>query len=382
MAPDARPDALARLGREAAALEGPIAASAAWRALVAEADDLRGLAEGEGDGGAPAGGAGAPAAGAAGGAAPGERAELARMARAELAALAPALETAQARLVASLLPRDEADGRSAIVEVRAGVGGEEAALFAGELAAMYAAYAGARGWAWAVLSEQREESAGGLREGSYSVAAPDAGGGARAGAAGGGVFGRLRHESGVHRVQRVPVTQSTGKLQTSTATVTVLPEAEDVDVHIAPGDVRVETFRSRGAGGQSVNTTDSAVRVTHVPTGVVVAIQDERSQIQNRAKALKVLRARLWEAERERVAAARSRDRKSQIGTSARSDRVRTYNYAQNRVTDHRVGLSKHDIGRFLAGDDLDELFDALDRARQEEALAALDGDGAGGGAR
>ena len=209
----------------------------------------------------------------------------------------------------------------------------------------------------------QSEGSEGVREGVVAVG-------------GEGVYGRLKHESGVHRVQRVPSTQSTGKLQTSTMTVTVLPEAEEADVEIKPGDIRVDTYRAQGAGGQHVNTTDSAVRITHIPSGLVVSIQDERSQIQNRIKAMRVLRSRLSEAERERLASARSRDRKAQIGTSSRSDRKRTYNFTQSRITDHRVNLSIHDTASFMVGEGLDTFLDALDAQEQEESLAFLGEEG------
>jgi peptide chain release factor 1 len=197
------------------------------------------------------------------------------------------------------------------------------------------------------------------------------------GIAGEGVFGRLKYESGVHRVQRVPSTQSTGKLQTSTMTVAVLPEAEEADVEVRAQDLRIDTYRAQGAGGQHVNTTDSAVRITHLPTGLVVSIQDERSQQQNRVKAMRVLRSRLYEAERQRIAEERSKDRKSQIGTSARSDRIRTYNFTQNRVTDHRVGQSKHDMAGFMRGELLDDFLEALLALEQEEELARVVSGGA-----
>jgi peptide chain release factor 1 len=345
MAPDVDPRTLGVLGREAASLGQVLAASARWRAAASEAEDLQSvLREAEGSGGG------------------GDTAELVKMAKSELETALPAVAAAENALIRLLLPVDEANQRDAILEFRAGVGGEEAALFAGEMYAMYEQYAKAAGWGWQPMFSQKDEGSDGegLREGVVSVTGP-------------GVYGRLRHESGVHRVQRVPTTQSTGKLQTSTMTVAVLPEAEEVDVTIVPADLRIETYRSGGAGGQSVNKTDSAVRITHIPSGVVVAIQDERSQLQNRVKAMRVLRARLFEEQREKLASARSKDRKSQIGSSARSDRVRTYNYAQNRVTDHRVGISKFDVERFMRGEDLDEVFNAMDEALQDEALAALE---------
>ena len=290
-------------------------------------------------------------------------AELAELAKLELESTAlPVLMSQESRLLRLLLPRDEANERDAIIEIRAGVGGEEAGLFAGEMLRMYELYAAKRGWRWSPMFIQSEGSEG-VREGVVAVG-------------GEGVYGRLKHESGVHRVQRVPSTQSTGKLQTSTMTVTVLPEAEEADVEIKPGDIRVDTYRAQGAGGQHVNTTDSAVRITHIPSGLVVSIQDERSQIQNRIKAMRVLRSRLYEAERERLASARSRDRKAQIGTSSRSDRKRTYNFTQSRITDHRVNLSIHDTASFMVGEGLDTFLDALDAQEQEESLAFLGEEG------
>ena len=285
---------------------------------------------------------------------------LAALAREELSGAAqPALDAAEALLTRLLLPRDEADSRDVILEVRAGVGGDEAALFASELLALYEAYAASKGWSWSPLIVTQEAEYGGVREAVIAVA-------------GDGAFGRLKFESGVHRVQRVPVTQSTGLLQTSTATVAVLPEAEEVDVVIRPAELRIDTYRAQGAGGQHVNTTDSAVRITHLPTGIVVAIQDERSQTQNRVKAMRVLRARIFDRERERIESERRRERNSQVGSSARSDRVRTYNFTQNRITDHRVGLSKHNVDAMMKGECLDEFIDALEDASKEEQLKAL----------
>jgi peptide chain release factor 1 len=286
--------------------------------------------------------------------------ELAAMARSELHDSAlPALEAAEGALTRLLLPRDEVDSRDAILELRAGVGGEEAALFAADMMRLYEAHVASKGWTWTVLQVHTEEESGGVREAVVAIA-------------GEGAFGRLKFESGVHRVQRIPKTQSTGKLQTSTMTVAVLPEAEEVDIEVRMADLRIDTYRAGGAGGQHVNTTDSAVRITHLPTGLVVAIQDERSQTQNRVKAMRVLRARLFEAQRQRIVEERSRDRMVQIGTSARSDRVRTYNFMQNRVTDHRVNISKHDIDAVMRGECLDEFVDALEAQEKEEALAHM----------
>ncbi|WP_075217233.1 peptide chain release factor 1 [Mongoliimonas terrestris] len=258
----------------------------------------------------------------------------------------------------SLLPRDRADDFGAILEVRAGTGGDEAALFAGDLFRMYQRYADAKGWKVEVLSAAEGEM-GGYRE---IIAAVE----------GRGVYERLKFESGVHRVQRVPATESGGRIHTSAATVAVLPEAEEVDVDIDEGDLRVDTFRASGSGGQHVNTTDSAIRITHVPTGVVVAVQDERSQHKNRAKAMKLLRARLYDAERERLASERAAQRKGQVGSGDRSERIRTYNFGQGRVTDHRINLTLYRLLQVMEGD-LDELVAALLSEDQAQRLAEAD---------
>jgi peptide chain release factor 1 len=252
-----------------------------------------------------------------------------------------------------LLPKDAADAGSAILEVRAGTGGDEAALFAGDLFRMYERYATSNGWKVDVLSVS-EGSVGGYKEIVASIS-------------GRGVFARLKYESGVHRVQRVPVTESSGRIQTSAATVAVLPEAEEVDVEVRDEDIRIDTMRSSGAGGQHVNTTDSAVRITHLPTGIVV-LQSEKSQHQNRARAMQVLRARLYDMERQKADAERAAARKGQVGSGDRSERIRTYNFPQGRVTDHRINLTLHKLDKVLAGEALDELVDALtadDQARK-----------------
>jgi peptide chain release factor 1 len=258
-----------------------------------------------------------------------------------------------------LLPKDEADAKNAILEVRAGTGGDEAALFAAELFRMYQRYAALHGWRWEPL-EVSETELGGLKEASATIS-------------GRNVFERLKFESGVHRVQRVPATEGSGRIHTSAATVAVLPEAEEVDVQIEDKDLRIDVFRSSGPGGQSVNTTDSAVRITHLPTGIVVSQQDEKSQHKNKAKAMKVLRARLYDAERQRRDAERAASRKSQVGSGDRSERVRTYNFPQGRVTDHRINLTLHKIDKVLAGEALDELIEALlaeDRAAKLAEVA------------
>jgi peptide chain release factor 1 len=255
-----------------------------------------------------------------------------------------------------LVPRDPLADRAAVVEVRAGTGGDEAALFAGDLVRMYLRYAEERGWRTEMVDISEGEM-GGYREASFIVRGKDA-------------YGDLRSESGVHRVQRVPATESQGRIHTSAATVAVLPEAEEVDIDIRDEDLRVDVYRSSGPGGQSVNTTDSAVRITHVPTGVVVTCQDEKSQHKNKAKALKVLRSRLLDQKIAEQEAERSRDRKLQVGTGDRSAKIRTYNFPQGRVTDHRIGLTLHKLQDVLDGD-LDELIEALRAAREEERLSA-----------
>jgi peptide chain release factor 1 len=263
--------------------------------------------------------------------------ELSTLAEAEL----PELEAKRDALVEEirrlLIPKDPTDERDAILEIRAGTGGEEAALFAADLFRMYSRYAEAQRWKIEPLSAS-ETGSGGFKEIIVGISGKD-------------VFGRLKHERGVHRVQRVPATEGAGRIHTSTVTVAILPEAEEVDVTINPADLRIDVFRSGGPGGQSVNTTDSAVRVTHIPSGVVVSCQDEKSQHKNKAKALKVLRSRLLEAELERQANERASDRRSQVGTGDRSEKIRTYNYPQNRVTDHRAGITLHQLDRVMEGD-------------------------------
>ncbi len=258
----------------------------------------------------------------------------------------------------ALLPRDANDGKNVIVEIRGAEGGEEANLFAKDLFDMYIRFADRMGWKWEVIGSDPSER-GGFNEVTLLVKGDDA-------------WRRLKHEAGPHRVQRVPVTESQGRIHTSSATVTVLPEADEVDVVLDPNDLRIDVYRSTGPGGQSVNTTDSAVRITHLPTGIVVAMQDEKSQIQNRAKALQVLRARLLKAEQDRQAEALSSTRRSQVGGGGRSEKIRTYNFKENRVTDHRIGLTLYRLDRILMGE-LDEISDALllnERARQLAADA------------
>jgi len=286
-------------------------------------------------------------------------AELRAMAEEELRQNRDALADADRKLALALLPRDAADQRSAMLEVRAGTGGDEAALFAGDLLRMYQRYAETQGWRVELISASEAEL-GGYKE-------------AVVGITGTGVFAKLKFESGVHRVQRVPVTESGGRIHTSAATVAVLPEAEEVDVQIDEArDLRIDVYRSSGPGGQSVNTTDSAVRITHLPTGLVVIQQDEKSQHKNKAKALKVLRTRLYEAERERLAAERSGTRKAMVGSGDRSERIRTYNFPQGRVTDHRINLTLHRLPEILQGE-MDELIGALIAEDEAERLASLE---------
>jgi peptide chain release factor 1 len=286
--------------------------------------------------------------------------ELRAMAAEELHENRNLLDAAERSLALALLPRDAADERAAMLEIRAGTGGDEAALFAGDLFRMYQRFAEAQGWRVELISGSSSD-AGGYKEVVASVT-------------GQGVFAKLKFESGVHRVQRVPATESGGRIHTSAATVAVLPEAEEVDVQIDEArDLRIDVYRSSGPGGQSVNTTDSAVRITHLPTGLVVIQQDEKSQHKNKAKALKVLRTRLYEAERERLANERSGTRKAMVGSGDRSERIRTYNFSQGRVTDHRINLTLHRLPAILEGE-MDELVGALIAQDEAERLAALDG--------
>ena len=281
-------------------------------------------------------------------------ADMRRLAEDEVAELRPRLEALERELPILLLPKDPNDAKNVIVEIRGGVGGEEAALFAGDLFRMYARYAERRGWRVDVIDKNATEI-GGFKEISFSVN-------------GAGAYSFLKYASGTHRVQRVPVTESSGRIHTSAVTVAVLPEAEEVEVEIAPADLRIDTYCASGAGGQYVNRTETAIRITHLPTGIVVQCQDEKSQLKNKEKAMRVLRARILEAAREEQAATVAADRKSQVGSGDRSERIRTYNFPQGRVTDHRIGLTLHKLAAVLDGD-LDELLAALITADQAEKL-------------
>jgi peptide chain release factor 1 len=333
---DLSPDEFVRLSKDYAAIEPVAYAAREVRRLRAELQVLNGLV-----------------------ADPAAEVELKDMAAAEADEIRHKLPTAERTLALKLLPRDAADDRAAMLEVRAGTGGDEAALFAGDLLRMYQRYAESQGWRFELISASSSEM-GGYKEAIASIN-------------GAGVFARLKFESGVHRVQRVPVTESGGRIHTSAATVAVLPEAEDVDVQIDDKDLRIDVYRSSGPGGQSVNTTDSAVRITHLPTGLVVIQQDEKSQHKNKAKALKVLRTRLFELERERLASERAGARKSMVGSGDRSERIRTYNYPQGRITDHRINLTLHKLNEVLEGAGLTEIIDALVAEDEAERLSGLE---------
>ncbi|HET7676955.1 MAG TPA: peptide chain release factor 1 [Candidatus Limnocylindrales bacterium] len=327
------PDALRRLGKELAQLEPVVAVHRELRTTRERLAGAREMREHEPD------------------------PELREMARDEVETLEAQEAELVERLQLLLVPRDPNDEKDVIIEIRAGTGGEEAALFAAELHRMYLRYAERRRWRVETIS-LNETGIGGLREAIFEVH-------------GEGAYSRLKFEAGVHRVQRVPATESGGRIHTSTATVAVLPEADEVEVAIDDKDLRIDVYRATGPGGQSVNTTDSAVRVTHLPTGLVVAIQDEKSQHKNKAKALAVLRARLLELEQRRAHDAEAAVRRSMVGSGDRSEKVRTYNFPQNRVTDHRIGLDLHDLPGVLEGD-LDRLIDALSATDQAERLAGL----------
>jgi peptide chain release factor 1 len=284
--------------------------------------------------------------------------EMKTLAEEELPLLRARIPEMERRLQLALLPKDAADTRPAILEIRPGTGGDEAALFAADLLKMYQKYCEGQGWTFEIL-EQQDSDLGGIKEVSVSVK-------------GEGVFAKLKFESGVHRVQRVPETEAQGRVHTSAATVAVLPEAEEVDLVIPPSDIRIDTMRASGAGGQHVNTTDSAVRITHLPTGMIVT-SAQKSQHRNRDMAMQVLRARLYQMERDRVDGARAADRKAQVGTGDRSERIRTYNFPQGRMTDHRINLTLYSLGQVMAGD-LTEVIDALVAHDQATKLAEMEG--------
>ena len=284
--------------------------------------------------------------------------ELMKMAHAELSELNSQFEKNEKKLKLFLLPKDEADKKNAIIEIRAGTGGLEASLFAGDLFKMYEKVCNKKKWSLELISISRSD-AGGLKEVIASIK-------------GNNIYSTLKYESGVHRVQRVPDTETQGRVHTSAATVAVLPEAEEVDLKINETDLRIDVFRAGGPGGQSVNTTDSAVRITHIPSGLSVSQQDEKSQHKNKAKGMKILRARLYELERTRIDQERSADRKSKIGTGDRSERIRTYNFPQGRVTDHRINLTLHKLEEFLEGEAFDEIIESLSLKAQEESLSKL----------
>ncbi|MFC7396217.1 peptide chain release factor 1 [Chelatococcus sp. GCM10030263] len=333
LAEGAAPDTFVALSRELAELEPVVAAIQAFEAARRNAEEIEALL-----------------------ADPKTDPEMRALAEEEVPASAAAVaETAKAlRLL--LIPKDEADEKSAILEVRAGTGGDEASLFAGDLFRMYSRYADLKGWKVEILSES-EGTMGGYKEVVAEIR-------------GRGVFARLKFESGVHRVQRVPDTEASGRIHTSAATVAVLPEAEEVDIAIDESDLKIDTMRAQGAGGQHVNKTESAVRITHLPTGLAVVVQDERSQHRNRAKAMAVLRSRLFDMERQQLAQTRAADRRSQVGSGDRSERIRTYNFPQGRVTDHRIGFTLYKLDEMMAGTALDEVIDALTTAHQAALLA------------
>ena len=330
------PSRLEQLGREMSRLDPVVSAFRAWSSVRSQLEATRQMVADDDE-------------------------EVRAMARDELASLERRAAEIEADLRALLVPRDPNDDRDVIVEVRAGAGGEEAALFAADLFRMYARYAERRRWKTEILSTS-ESDAGGFKEVIAEIH-------------GAGAYSRLKWESGVHRVQRVPSTEAAGRIHTSTATVSVMPEADEVDLVIDEKDLRIDVYRSSGPGGQSVNTTDSAVRITHLPTGTMVAIQDEKSQHKNKAKALAVLRARLLDVERQRQADERGEERRSQVGSGDRAEKIRTYNFPDDRVTDHRVGLTVHNLPGILEGD-LDRVVEPLSERDQQERLAELGTDG------
>ncbi|MEH3118018.1 MAG: peptide chain release factor 1 [Methylorubrum populi] len=330
----AEAESIVQLSRELSELDGVVAAIRHYRATEANLAGIRALID-----------------------EPGGDPEMRALAAEEKPEAEEALEAAHRALQLMLLPKDAADEKSAILEIRAGTGGDEAALFAGDLFRMYAKYAESKGWRVEVISES-EGTVGGYREVVAEVK-------------GRSVFSRLKFESGAHRVQRVPDTETQGRIHTSAATVAVLPEAEEVDIVVNEADLKIDTMRAQGAGGQHVNKTESAIRITHIPTGVVVFVQEERSQHKNRARAMALLRAKLFDAERTAKDSARAADRKAQVGSGDRSERIRTYNFPQGRVTDHRINLTLYRLEEVMAGPALDEVIDALVTEHQAELLAA-----------
>src|SRR5712692_7929955 len=318
------------LAQERAEIEPVVEGYREYKKATHELDDARTLVESESDG------------------------ELRTMAEEEAHTLEQRIAELEEELKTLLLPKDPRDDKNVIVEIRAGTGGDEAGLFAGDLLRMYTRYAEAKGWKVEIASAS-ENGAGGYKEVIFDVK-------------GRGAYSRLKYESGVHRVQRVPATESQGRIHTSTATVAVLAEVGEVDIDISPKDLQIDVYRSQGAGGQSVNTTDSAVRITHLPTGLVVAVQDERKQLQNKVKAMNILRARLYEMEYERIHSEQDAARRGQIGSGARSEKIRTYNYPDNRVTDHRIGLSVYNLPAVMNGD-MDRFIDELATRDQAEKL-------------
>jgi peptide chain release factor 1 len=328
------PDDYVKLSREFAELGPVIDTIKAYRAAIAELDDIEALIDDAAT-----------------------DAEMRKLAEQEKPALEARKEALERRIGLALIPKDAMDERNVILEIRAGTGGDEAALFAGDLFRMYERYAAAQGWKVEILS-MSEGSKGGFKEVIAEIR-------------GRGAFAKLKFESGVHRVQRVPDTEASGRIHTSAATVAVLPEVEDVDVDINENDLKIDTMRASGAGGQHVNKTDSAIRITHLPSGIVVYVQEERSQHKNRAKAMTMLRARLYEQERVKRDSERAADRRGQIGTGDRSERIRTYNFPQGRVTDHRINLTLHKLPEVMEGEALDEVISALVTQHQAELLAA-----------
>jgi peptide chain release factor 1 len=334
LASNLTPDAYVKLSREFAELGPVIGAIKAYRAVATEIADLDALI---GDTKTDA--------------------EMRKLAEAEKPALQARREKLERQIGLALIPKDAMDERNVILEIRAGTGGDEAALFAGDLFRMYERYAARQGWKVEILS-MSEGSKGGFKEIVAEIR-------------GRGAFAKLKFESGVHRVQRVPDTEASGRIHTSAATVAVLPEVEDIDVHINDADLKIDTMRAGGAGGQHVNKTESAIRITHVPSGIVVAVQEERSQHKNRAKAMTMLRAKLYDQERTKRDAARAAERRGQVGSGDRSERIRTYNFPQGRVTDHRINLTLYKLPQVMEGEALDEVIDALVAQHQAELLAA-----------